>query len=95
MERQLRKTNEAVSQQIRKLRKDIHREFGFVSRMVAAASGPFLLWTSRREEKRLAGGVTYEPPTFRERSNWSPETSARTSFQTAEELPVEEPAPTV
>jgi hypothetical protein len=35
------------------------------------ALGPFLLYTSRREEKRLAGGKTYEPPTIIERTNWA------------------------
>jgi hypothetical protein len=32
--------------------------------------GPVLLWTTRREERRLARGKTYEPPTILERSNW-------------------------
>jgi hypothetical protein len=32
--------------------------------------GPILLWTTRREERRLARGQTYEPPTVLERSNW-------------------------
>jgi hypothetical protein len=29
-----------------------------------------LLWTTRREERRLARGKTYEPPTILELSNW-------------------------
>jgi hypothetical protein len=33
--------------------------------------GPVLVWTTRREEERLARGVTYEPRTFIERRNWS------------------------
>lgn len=37
---------------------------------VFAVLGPVLLWTTRREEKRLARGKTYEPPTILERSNW-------------------------
>lgn len=32
--------------------------------------GPVLLWTSKREDRRLAQGVTYEPQTFVERHNW-------------------------
>ncbi len=32
--------------------------------------GPVLLWTSKREDRRLAKGVTYEPQTFVERHNW-------------------------
>ncbi len=29
-----------------------------------------MFWTSKREDKRLANGVTYEPQTFVERRNW-------------------------
>ncbi len=71
MERQLRKTNTAVSAQIRAVRKDLGREFGTLSSMAGRLLGPVLLWTSRREEKRLAAGHTYEPPTIIERRNWA------------------------
>jgi hypothetical protein len=33
--------------------------------------GPFLYWTARREQRRLAEGKTYEPPTIIERRNWT------------------------
>ena len=46
------------------------KEFGNVARVASRAGGPVLLWTVRREERRLAAGRTYEPPTFLERSNW-------------------------
>ena len=75
MERQLRRTNESMSQQIRALRKDIGREFGVVTRLFAGLLGPVLLWTSRHEEKQLAEGKTYEPRTFIERRNWTTQTS--------------------
>jgi pyruvate-formate lyase-activating enzyme len=71
MERRLRKTNEAVSEQIHALRREIGKEFGLLSRMAASLLGPVLLWTTRREEKRLAQGFVYEPPTILERRNWS------------------------
>jgi hypothetical protein len=32
--------------------------------------GPILVWTSQREDRRMANGVTYEPQTFVERHNW-------------------------
>ncbi len=70
MERMLRKTNAAVSQQIRRLRQEIEGEFGLPTRLAARLFGPALWWTSRREEKRLARGRTYEPRTFIERVNW-------------------------
>ena len=71
MERQFRKVDRNVSEQIRALRQEFKQESGFLSRMLPALLGPVLLWTTRREEKRLARGKTYEPPTILERSNWA------------------------
>jgi len=71
MERQLREKNLAISQQIRVLRRDIADEFGWVSRFASKLIGPVMLWTTRREEKRLARGVTYEPKMIIERRNWA------------------------
>ncbi len=70
MERQLRRTNETVSRRIRSLREELGDEFGIVNRVMAALLGPVLLWTSRREQKRLAEGKTYEPKTHIERRHW-------------------------
>ena len=70
MEKRLRQTNPAVSAQVRDLREEMAREFGFASKAWAKVLGPFLWWTSRREEKRLARGVTYEPKTIVERRHW-------------------------
>ena len=70
MERQFRKVNRGVSEQIHALRKEFRHESGAVSRMLPAVLGPVLLWTTRREERRLARGKTYEPPTILERRNW-------------------------
>ena len=71
MERQLRETNLSVSQQIRTLRRDFAKEFGWMSRAAAKFIGPLVLWASRREEKRLARGKTYEPKVIIERRNWA------------------------
>ena len=71
MERHLRGANAAVSQKIHELRSEIGGEFGLASRMVSRALGPVLLWSARREERRLAKGLTYEPPTVIERTHWS------------------------
>ena len=70
MERSLKKANQQVSQQIHALRKEINGEFGYLARLTADSLGPILLLTSRREERRLARGRTYEPPTIIERTNW-------------------------
>jgi radical SAM superfamily enzyme YgiQ (UPF0313 family) len=71
MERQFRKVDAKVSDQIRALRAEFKRESGVVSRMMPAVLGPVLLWTTRREESRLRRGKTYEPPTILERRNWA------------------------
>ena len=70
MEHQFRKVDGKVSEQIRSVRKEFRREAGVISKMMPAVLGPVLLWTTRREEKRLARGKTYEPPTILERRNW-------------------------
>jgi radical SAM superfamily enzyme YgiQ (UPF0313 family) len=72
MEKEFKKVNRSVSERIHKLRREVEKEFPFVARLTAAAMGPFLLWSTRREERRLASGRTYEPPTFLERRNWVP-----------------------
>jgi len=70
MERQFRKVDGKVSAQIRALRQEFKQESGVWSRMLPAVLGPVLLWTTRREERRLARGKTYEPPTILERTHW-------------------------
>ncbi len=70
MEREFREVNRSVSERIHKLRREVEKEFPVVARLTAASLGPILLWSTRREEKRLASGRTYEPPTFLERRNW-------------------------
>jgi len=72
MEREFKRVNRSVSEQIRKLRHEVEKEFPVVARLTAAWLGPVLLWAARREEHRLASGRTYEPPTFIERRNWIP-----------------------
>ena len=62
--------NRSVSEEIRCLRQEMQSEFGNTARMAAHVGGPLLAWSARREELRLAGGKTYEPPTFLERRNW-------------------------
>ena len=70
MEKQFREVNKSVSGEIRGLRKEIEREFGAAARVASRVDGPLLLWTTRREERQLAAGKTYEPPMFLERTNW-------------------------
>jgi radical SAM superfamily enzyme YgiQ (UPF0313 family) len=72
MEREFKKVNRSVSDQIHQLRREVEKEFPVVARLTAASLGPILLWSTRRETRRLASGQTYEPPTFIERRNWAP-----------------------
>ncbi|MGB9073071.1 MAG: radical SAM protein [Terriglobales bacterium] len=71
-EHYFRKVNREVSEQIHELRRQIAKEFGTISRLAANLIGPVLLWSTRREERRVASGKTYEPPTILERRNWVP-----------------------
>ncbi|MGB0032059.1 MAG: cobalamin-dependent protein [Candidatus Sulfotelmatobacter sp.] len=70
MERDFKKVNRTVSEKIHHLRREVEKEFPVVARLTAASLGPVLLWSTRREARRLASGQTYEPPTFIERSHW-------------------------
>lgn len=70
MEHRLKRTNHSVTLPIRALRKDLEREFGLLTAAAARLLGPVLWWTSIREDKRLARGDSYEPPTIIERRNW-------------------------
>jgi radical SAM superfamily enzyme YgiQ (UPF0313 family) len=72
MEREFKKVNRAVSEQIHGLRREIRKEFPLTARLAASVIGPVLLWSARREERRLASGITYEPPTILQRRNWEP-----------------------
>ena len=63
--------NSTVGKQIQSLRKKVEKEFGVPTRFSSHILGPFILWMARREERRLAAGKTYEPPTFLERTNWA------------------------
>jgi radical SAM superfamily enzyme YgiQ (UPF0313 family) len=70
MEREFRKIDGEVSDRIRAVRREFRQESGLISKVMPAVLGPLLLWTTRREERRLARGKTYEPPMILERRNW-------------------------
>ena len=70
MEHRLTRSNPEVAAKIRALRKEMEREFGLVAVVAGKLLGPILWWTSRREDKRLAAGQTYEPTPIIDRRNW-------------------------
>jgi radical SAM superfamily enzyme YgiQ (UPF0313 family) len=71
MEREFKKVNQSVAEQIHRLRREVESEFPLMARLTASLLGPALLWSARREERRLAAGCTYEPPMILERRNWA------------------------
>ncbi|HEY4930267.1 MAG TPA: B12-binding domain-containing radical SAM protein [Terriglobales bacterium] len=70
MEKRLRHSNPNISTRIRALRLEIESAFGLSARLMRMVVGPVLFLTSKREDRRLAKGLTFEPPSFVERSNW-------------------------
>jgi len=56
----------AMRSEMSALLKDLYREFGWKARFFGIVGGLYLLRKIRQEEKRLAAGWTYEPPTFYE-----------------------------
>jgi radical SAM superfamily enzyme YgiQ (UPF0313 family) len=56
--------NPALYAKMSGLLEEMNRAFGWTSRLFTAIGGPYVLWKIRQEERRLARGWTYEPPTF-------------------------------
>jgi Radical SAM superfamily len=81
MEKRLKFTNPKVSARITLLRREVEAAFGSPTRLLRMVLGPVLLWTSKREDRRLAAGVTYEPQTFVERHHWVEESGEGTKFK--------------
>ena len=71
MEREMPGNNPELAEKIRALRADINKHCGPLAPLVSSVMGPVMLWTAKREARRLAAGQTYEPPTFLERARWS------------------------
>ncbi len=60
--------NPAMRAKMAALLKELNEEFGWKSRLMSLLGGPYVYWKLLREEKRLAAGWTYEPPTFYEKN---------------------------
>ena len=71
MEMRLKRSNPEVGVRIRALRCEIESAFGLPTWLLRLLLGPVLVWTSKREDRRLANRVTYEPQTFVEHHNWA------------------------
>jgi hypothetical protein len=71
MEHRLKRSNAPISARVHALRREIEKEFGGATKWVSRLAGPAMLWFTRREERRIARGHTYEPPLIIERRNWA------------------------
>jgi hypothetical protein len=71
IEHHLKHSNAPISARVHNLRREIENEFGSFTKWVSRVAGPFMLWLTCREERRLARGFTYEPPLIIERRNWA------------------------
>jgi len=60
--------NSRVYKELTATLEEVYREFGLRARMYALLVGPVLYWRTKKEERRLAGGWTYEPGTFYEKN---------------------------
>jgi radical SAM superfamily enzyme YgiQ (UPF0313 family) len=55
-----------MRQKVHSVLQSVYHAFGLSARLAAQVGGPYVLWRLRREERRLAAGWTYEPPTYYE-----------------------------
>jgi hypothetical protein len=60
--------NATLREKMAAIRADLLAEFGWKARFFATVGGLYVSRTLRREEKRIAKGWTYEPPTFYEKN---------------------------
>jgi len=81
MEKRLQPNNSMIASRIRALRREIEAAFGLPTQLLRILLGPFLVWTSKRQDRRLANGVTFDPKTFIERHNWVEEAVEGTQFR--------------
>ncbi len=62
------KSDKDLQNKLDELQRDIFKELGLVSRILAPIVGVVAYFTMKREVKRLSSGWTYEPPTFYEKN---------------------------
>ncbi|MBN1662463.1 MAG: cobalamin-dependent protein [Deltaproteobacteria bacterium] len=60
--------DERIAEKADKLLKDIYAEFGWLTRTIAPVIGRYAYAAMKKEEKRLADGLTYEPDCFYEKN---------------------------
>jgi hypothetical protein len=84
--------NEALTEQMASLLKQLYREFGWITRLIAPRVGCFAHFTLKSEEARLAKGWTWEPYCFYEK-NPAVLTQERAGSEARQRQPEVPPAP--
>jgi hypothetical protein len=70
--------NHQVAERLSKTLKEVYRQFGLKARLAGPVIGRIIHVMLKREDRRLASGWTWEPPTFYERNYNQPgDSSAR------------------
>jgi hypothetical protein len=59
----------ATETRLRSLLERLYQEFGWGTRLFAASAGRYIYFKLKQEEKRLAGGWSYEPGSFYEKND--------------------------
>lgn len=73
--------DERLFAELSALLRDIYREFGWKTRLLAPVVGRYLMATAKREEKRLARGWTLEPGCFYEKNRAARKLKAQPRFE--------------
>ena len=84
--------NPALRAKMSAILKDLYHEFGWKSRFFGTVGARYAMRKARQEEKRLAAGWTYEPPTFYEKNDaWTaPSTALPCQYVTPRVVPAAE-----
>ena len=61
--------DQKIFKKMKSILNDLYREFGLKARLFSFLGRKYLMRKVKKEEKRLAAGWTYEPPTFYETNN--------------------------
>jgi hypothetical protein len=64
--------NARIAGPMRALLARLYKEFGWTTRIIAGLTGRYLYWMMKKEERRLAQGWAYEPPSFYEHNRAAP-----------------------
>ena len=82
------RSNSMLKERISRSLRDLYQEFGMKSRLAAPLVGRYVRFMLGREDRRLQGGWTYEPPSFREVSQLTASLPGKTTSGACDREPV-------